>query len=572
MPQATATPSTRGPHAARSSSPPAPSQPQPARRALWLSVLLSAGLIVVGLGWRMPWLLAVERTLDADEAVTGIMAMDILDGARPLYYYGQGYLGTVEPFTAAGLFAVLGSSPLVLRLAPLLIFVASLWFQYRVVRHWFGRPAAWLSVLFWCAAPAAVALWTVKARGGFTAVMLFGMILTWIYQRATTARPIARWRWLAAGGVVLGLGWWTNAMVTYYVMPLAGLVWRRIRAAERAAAGSPRSNGITPRQWIGAAASFVLGLAVGLAPVIAYRLSPVAVEGRQLFNPAPSAWLAGIGRLATELLPVLFDFNQTWLGLAPAVVLACLLAICLRAAARVRETSPAIASDPNTAASDGVVYTALLWLAVPGVVLLSNQATDVHGFRYLLPLFSAVSISLGWLVAHAWRFRGMRPILATLGAVVWLAHCSHSVLAHRADELAPVYANDVASAAAYADVSAIATPYWDCYRITFLTDRQVVGVPCRGPVRDDRAVQQWRQQQDFAALVLPDQVSTVTAAVRNTPAADAADLFPAADRMLVVIRPGSQVAWPQRRAALFKLVAELDEQHPTPPPSWPALK
>jgi hypothetical protein len=34
--------------------------------------------------------------LNSDEAVVGLMARHILDGKRPVFYYGQAYMGSLD--------------------------------------------------------------------------------------------------------------------------------------------------------------------------------------------------------------------------------------------------------------------------------------------------------------------------------------------------------------------------------------------------------------------------------------------------------------------------------------------
>src|SRR3954470_775191 len=54
--------------------------------------------------------------IDSDEAITGLMARHILGGEFPIWLYGITYQGSLEAYLAAALFAVLGSSALVLKL------------------------------------------------------------------------------------------------------------------------------------------------------------------------------------------------------------------------------------------------------------------------------------------------------------------------------------------------------------------------------------------------------------------------------------------------------------------------
>src|SRR5439155_5825599 len=102
-------------------------------------------------GWREVWLLAVllsvavprayvlvksrSTLLDADEAVLGLMARHILHGHFPIFFYGQNYLGSIEAFWTAVLFALFGATPLVLKFGALSWFCALLPVQYFLARE-----------------------------------------------------------------------------------------------------------------------------------------------------------------------------------------------------------------------------------------------------------------------------------------------------------------------------------------------------------------------------------------------------------------------------------------------------
>src|SRR5205807_2735209 len=78
-----------------------------------------AGLILVGLGVRLAIIASPLGEIDGDEAVVGLMARHIAFlGERPVFYWGQPYLGSLEAFSAAPLFRVFDSSTFVLKLVP----------------------------------------------------------------------------------------------------------------------------------------------------------------------------------------------------------------------------------------------------------------------------------------------------------------------------------------------------------------------------------------------------------------------------------------------------------------------
>src|SRR4029453_6428819 len=74
-----------------------------------------AGLLLLGRGLRVALLAGPLGELDGDEAVVGLMARHIAFlGERPVLYYGQPYLGSLEAFPAAPLLVVFASTTFVL--------------------------------------------------------------------------------------------------------------------------------------------------------------------------------------------------------------------------------------------------------------------------------------------------------------------------------------------------------------------------------------------------------------------------------------------------------------------------
>ena len=109
------------------------------RARLWPhAALLAVLLLALGLRWLL--LLGPHGEMEADEAIVGLMGLHILQGERPAFYYMQPYMGSLEAYLAAGSFALLGSSPLTLKLVPLLASVAFVGLIYATGVRIGGRP------------------------------------------------------------------------------------------------------------------------------------------------------------------------------------------------------------------------------------------------------------------------------------------------------------------------------------------------------------------------------------------------------------------------------------------------
>src|SRR5215472_7476052 len=78
------------------------------RSPLWLCLLLAFVL-------RMWLVIRTHGIVDGDEALVGIQAEHILRGELPMYFYGQPYMGSLEAYFAALIFAIFGPSAWALR-------------------------------------------------------------------------------------------------------------------------------------------------------------------------------------------------------------------------------------------------------------------------------------------------------------------------------------------------------------------------------------------------------------------------------------------------------------------------
>src|SRR6185295_8916188 len=87
--------------------------------------------------WRIDW--ATFPMFLGDEGAHGIMAMHILRGARPVFYYGAFYHGAFDAYLTAILFQVFHASLAILRITPGLFALATIVATYFVGLRMYGR-------------------------------------------------------------------------------------------------------------------------------------------------------------------------------------------------------------------------------------------------------------------------------------------------------------------------------------------------------------------------------------------------------------------------------------------------
>lgn len=160
----------------------------------------------------------------ADEGVVGLMGKHILEGAAaPVFFYGQAYLGALEAWCAAAVFAVGGVGILQLRLVPLLFSIALGVAVYRFAQRFHSVAVARWATALVALAPMYFLQWNLKARGGFVEhvfLLFVVMLLFWpfyLYRHREGSSAFAL-------GLVSGVALWVNQLFGAYLGAMALLV------------------------------------------------------------------------------------------------------------------------------------------------------------------------------------------------------------------------------------------------------------------------------------------------------------------------------------------------------------
>lgn len=161
----------------------------------------------------------------ADEGIVGLMGKHILEqGASPVFFYGQAYLGALEAYCAAAMFSLVGVGFMALRAVPFLFSIALGLVVYSFsYRFYSAEIARWATALV-AVAPMYFLQWNLKARGGFVehVVLLFVvMLLFWpfyLYRRRDGGTAFAL-------GLVSGVALWVNQLFGAYLAVMAALLW-----------------------------------------------------------------------------------------------------------------------------------------------------------------------------------------------------------------------------------------------------------------------------------------------------------------------------------------------------------
>ena len=186
----------------------------------WLTLL--AAITSVALKF---WLLLNDSIpFNADEAIVALMARHILNGERPLFFYGQSYMGSADAWLVAAGFMIFGAHVWVIRVIQLLLYMLVLgstaWLGRLVFGSWKqGVIAVWLLAI----PTVNVTLYTTASLGGYGEALLIGNLILilglLILERFSNGNKPSMALWFVLGGLI-GAGFWINGLTLIYSIPM----------------------------------------------------------------------------------------------------------------------------------------------------------------------------------------------------------------------------------------------------------------------------------------------------------------------------------------------------------------
>lgn len=376
------------------------------KRKICLPLGVACGLFVVAAVGRM-WAAWCSRVVvDMDASVVGLMARRMAEGSDlPLFFYGQSYMGSLEPMVSAALMWLFGASGFVLNLGPALVSMAALYFLWRWARdaagEWGGVVALALAVI----GPAAYFQFQVAPRGGYMVALCVNAWVLWLASRWAAEwqeRPPSGAK-CAGLGLLVGVGLWSNmivaaAVLTAFLLLLWAMKWAFHRYIRQISGG-------------------LLGVAAGLAPLwVTHLLAP------------PSSWEMGITKMQLPWRVALQNVWERWVLLQEPTRQWPAWGLCLALAGVVLAGSGvlALAATWNKRGRLQQVSgtAAVLFGLIFSAVFLFSGYTYINTPRYWIPLVPGVAVLAG-IAFSACTKRLLRVVFVLcmvliMAAQVWL--------------------------------------------------------------------------------------------------------------------------------------------------------
>ena len=442
-------------------------------------------------------------TLDSDDAVVGLMAKHAAHGEIPVLFWGQNYGGPQEVLLTAPLFALFGTSTILLLLVPAVLTAAASVVVWRIGLRLSNTTSAVAAALILWVAPGYLIYKTSHQHGFYASGLLWSAVLLLVVLRLAT-RPSRLDAALL--GLVLGAAWWQTPQILPVAVP--ALIWL--------ACSRPR---VLRLAWLVA-----LTALVGALPWLGWN----AVNGWSSVTDTPGygeaitpgTYVDHVRQYVNALMPMSLNlrtpFTSDWpIGAVPAALIYASL-LCGFAWIGWRGRRRPISLLVAVMAGYPLIYAA------------SPASWNAAEPRYLLLALPAVAL----LLAYPLRTRGTAAI--GIGVTCLL---SALVLTRMDDsfQLEPGITNPRSFAPLVAEldrrrINRVWTTYWIAYRLTFETDERIIAAHVdltRSRTRAGRLVigdAGWSRNWDYNRAVRADPKPAVVFIHNSAPSSSNAQL------------------------------------------------
>ena len=466
---------------------------------VWIIVV-----ILLQVGVKIWALIRDAIPFNADEAVVALMAKHILQGERPIFFYGQAYMGSADAYLVAAGFWIFGEQVWVIRLVQSLLYLGTILSTMWIVARLAGNPrAAVISGLLLAVPAVNMTLYTTASLGGYGEALLLGNIILiagfWLLDRLksieekkTSIKNSALPALIL--GLLTGLGLWVNGLTLVYAAPILIFVFYKV---------------VKNKIWPALAFLVCFGLAgvlIGALPWWLYAAqngfqaltgelfgSAIAVEGgsyaSRILSHLSSLMLLGSSAILGLRPP--WGVNWIVLPLVPAVV--GVWAVILYAGVRKM-------SRPFAGRAVLVIYGGIA-LTLAAAFIFTSFGADPSG-RYFLPIQIALAVLAGFVAAD---WTGKKPAAGLVIAFLLVYQSMGNVQSilrnppglttqfYEPARLDHQYMDDLIQFLDDNGETRGYTNYWVSYPLAFKTDEKLIFVPrlpyhpdLRYTSRDDR--------------------------------------------------------------------------------------
>lgn len=162
--------------------------------------------------------------LDGDEAVVALMGKKILEGKDfPVYFWGQGYMGSFEAYIVAFSCFIFGITDFAVKIVPTIFWYLSIPFFYQVWRRLFSVRVSFAASLLLVVPGVFLFEWLAKARGGYSEIVFLSAVILWLYPyiaKLKLRNDKKSFMKITLYGLLLGFSFWLNSQIISLIIPI----------------------------------------------------------------------------------------------------------------------------------------------------------------------------------------------------------------------------------------------------------------------------------------------------------------------------------------------------------------
>lgn len=186
-------------------------------------------LLTLAGAWKVLLLSMNVFSFNSDEAIVALMAKHIISGERPLFFYGQAYMGSLDAFFVAAGFLIFGQHVWVIRFIQSILYLLTIITTVWIAKVLFNSYRSGIMAAAILAIPTVnITLYTTVSLGGYGEALLLGnLVLLTVFgilrnSKAVSGRKIYKepLYWLSfLWGLLVGVGLWANGITLVYSIP-----------------------------------------------------------------------------------------------------------------------------------------------------------------------------------------------------------------------------------------------------------------------------------------------------------------------------------------------------------------
>ncbi|MDH5506983.1 MAG: glycosyltransferase family 39 protein [Anaerolineae bacterium] len=441
----------------------------PVKANTWKKYLPLVGAVLLAAVVKSVLILQELVPFNSDEAVVSLMARHILQGARPVFFYGQAYMGSLDAWLVAIGFRIFGEHVMVVRLVQSVLYLGYIVTVWALARRLFeDRLIANLAVFLAAVPTVLVSTYTTATLGGYGESLIFGNLILLLGFDVTFGKMQERgWAWFSLG-LLGGVAFWVLGLAGVYLLPV-GLIglWRF-------------SKKHIPRYGLAAA-----GLILGSSPWWVYNLAHGSAAWATLAGPAGIDTSIGARVVGFLLLGLtaLLGMRSPW---SPEFIAWPLLLVSMIFYLAVaffmwwgwKNKQPQMSAGGRSLLSTFTIVFTLVFVG-------TSFGIDATG-RYLLPMYVAIIFASAAMIGTIWRNQKyigvglLLMVMAVNGISTWKAALSADGLTTQFD---PITSFDNQHDEALMEFLVAQgetvgySNYWVSFRLAFLSGETIIFSP-----------------------------------------------------------------------------------------------